>query len=65
MTSAVRDGLTLLDKPTTKIFVMAHQPNLSAYSGVFKKIVLLQTLKNLTERQDGHSKKSSQFIRYC
>src|SRR5215469_2523958 len=57
MTSAVRDSLTLLDKRTTKIFVSAHQPNLFAYSGVFKKIVLLQTLKNVIERQEGHNGK--------
>lgn len=57
MTTAVRDSLTLLDKPTTKIFVSAHQPDLFAYSGVFKKIVLLQTLKNVIERQEGHNRK--------
>jgi hypothetical protein len=53
MTTAVRDSLTLLDKPTATIFVSAHQP----YSGVFKKIVVLQTLKNVIERQEGHNRK--------
>jgi hypothetical protein len=35
-----------LSHPATKIFVSTHQPNLFAYGGIFKKIVLLQTLKN-------------------
>ena len=39
--------IELLTDPSTKIFVSAHQPNLFAYGGVFKKIVLLQTLKNV------------------
>ncbi len=45
LTTAVRDSLTLLDNPTTKIFVSIHQPNLFAYSGVFKKIVCFKVLK--------------------
>jgi hypothetical protein len=57
MTTAVRDSLMLLDKPTTKVFVSIHQPNLFAYSGVFKKIVLLQSLKNMIERQEGYNRK--------
>jgi hypothetical protein len=32
-------------QPNSEIFVSIHQPNLFAYSGVFKKIVLLQVLK--------------------
>lgn len=59
LTTAVRDSLTLLDNPTTKIFVSIHQPNLFAYSGVFKKIVLLQSLKNMTERREGHNRKKT------
>jgi hypothetical protein len=39
---AVRD---LID-PSAKILVSTHQPNLFAYSGIFKKILLLQTLKD-------------------
>jgi hypothetical protein len=56
LTAGVSDSLMFLDTPTTKIFVSAHQPNLFAYSGVFKKIVLLQTLKNVIERQEGRNR---------
>jgi hypothetical protein len=44
MTSGVTKKLKLLTDPKTQIFVSIHQPNLFAYGGVFKKIVLLQTL---------------------
>jgi hypothetical protein len=56
LTAGVSDSLMFLDNPTTKIFVSIHQPNLFAYSGVFKKIVLLQSLKNLIERQEGRNR---------
>ena len=52
LTTGVSDSLMFLDNPTTKIFVTIHQPNLFAYSGVFKKIVLLQSLRNMIERQE-------------
>jgi hypothetical protein len=39
----------LLNDPATKLFVSAHQPNLFAYGGVFKKVVLLETLKTTIE----------------
>ncbi|MDQ3837303.1 MAG: hypothetical protein M3270_10280 [Thermoproteota archaeon] len=40
---------TLLNDPTTKLFVSTHQPNLFAYGGIFKKVVLLETLKTRIE----------------
>ena len=40
----------------TRIVVSTHQPNLFAYGGVFKKIVLLETLKNAVKELDRHSK---------
>src|SRR5215469_17556188 len=52
LTTGVSDSLMFLDNPTTKIFVTIHQPNLFAYSGVFKKIVWLQSLRNMIERQE-------------
>jgi hypothetical protein len=52
MTTGVSDSLKFLDNLTTKIFVSIHQPNLFAYSGVFKKIVLLQSLRHMIERQE-------------
>ena len=52
MTKAVSNSIVLLKDPSTKLFVSIHQPNLFAYSGVFKKIVLLQTLKNEVEKKE-------------
>jgi hypothetical protein len=49
LTDRVRSSIELLDDPTAKIVVSTHQPNLFAYGGVFKKIVLLETLKNAVE----------------
>ena len=51
ITNEVNNGIKLLNLPDTQIFVTTHQPNLFAYSGVFRKIVLIQTLKNEIERQ--------------
>lgn len=47
LTSSVESSINNLKSPSTRILVSTHQPNLFAYSGVFKKIVLLQTLKDL------------------
>jgi hypothetical protein len=49
LTDRVRSSIELLDDPTTRIVVSTHQPNLFAYGGVFKKIVLLEALKNAVE----------------
>ena len=66
MTPGVSSSITLLNDPSTKIFVSIHQPNLFAYSGIFKKILLLQTLKSEVEKKmqqrreetkDGNNKK--------
>jgi hypothetical protein len=51
MTLGVSNSISRLNDPSTKIFVSIHQPNLFAYSGIFKKIVLLQTLKSEVERK--------------
>ena len=40
----------LLSDPATMLFVSTHQPNLFAYGGVFKKVVLLETLKKTIEK---------------
>jgi hypothetical protein len=45
----VRGSIELLDDPATRMVVSTHQPNLFAYGGVFKKIVLLETLKDSVE----------------
>lgn len=46
----IKNQWSLLDDPATKLFVSTHQPNLFAYGGVFKKIVLLETLKTTIEK---------------
>jgi hypothetical protein len=43
--TAIQERIMSLDRPDTQILVSTHQPNLFAYSGVLKKIVLLQNLK--------------------
>lgn len=48
--SNIQKALSSLLSPRSQIFVSIHQPNLFAYSGVFKKIVLLQVLKNRLQR---------------
>src|ERR687889_317197 len=40
----------LLNDPATKLLVSTHQPNLFAYGGIFKKVVLLETLKTTIEK---------------
>ena len=40
----IRNQIDLLSDEKLKIFVGIHQPNLFAFSGVFKKIVLLESL---------------------
>ena len=44
---------SLLNDPATQVFVSTHQPNLFAYGGIFKKIVLLETLKRTIENRKG------------
>ncbi|HET6807979.1 MAG TPA: hypothetical protein VFH28_02875 [Nitrososphaera sp.] len=50
LTNTIENQCALLNDRTTKLFVSAHQPNLFAYSGVFKKVVLLETLKTTIEK---------------
>jgi hypothetical protein len=46
LSDEVENALIRLRDPSSYIFVSVHQPNLFPYSGVFKKIVLAQTLKD-------------------
>ena len=62
LTDKVGGSIELLDDPTTKIAVSTHQPNLFAYGGVFKKIVLLEALKETVERRDRDSKVVNLFL---
>jgi hypothetical protein len=61
-TDRVRSGIELLDDPTAKIVVSTHQPNLFAYGGVFKKIVVLETLKNAVEELERDAKIVNLFL---
>lgn len=45
----IDNSINDLSNPATKILVATHQPNLFSYGGVFKKIVLLQTMKDLLQ----------------
>jgi len=62
LTDAVRSNIELLDDSATRIFVSTHQPNLFAYGGVFKKIVLLETLKTVVERDNKGSRAVNLFL---
>jgi hypothetical protein len=62
MTSKVRHSIKLLNDPNTKLLVSAHQPNLFAYGGVFKKIVLLHTLQNVLKQYNSEIKIVNLFL---
>ncbi|MFZ0514465.1 MAG: hypothetical protein WAM14_22865, partial [Candidatus Nitrosopolaris sp.] len=62
MTPGVTNKLRLLIDPKTQIFVSIHQPNLFAYGGVFKKIVLLQTLMMAVEERKSLNKFVNFFL---
>ena len=52
LTSKVKSQIELIENEKLKIIVAIHQPNLFAFSGVFKKIVMLETLSNNLEKPD-------------
>ncbi|MEW6604674.1 MAG: hypothetical protein AB1351_08305, partial [Thermoproteota archaeon] len=62
LTGKVKSSIGLLDDPAAQIVVSTHQPNLFAYGGVFKKIVLLETLKNFVEERDRNSRIVNLFL---
>ena len=49
-----------IQDPSAQILISIHQPNLFAYGGVFKKIVLLQTIKSML--QQGNDPSTTRFI---
>jgi hypothetical protein len=59
--SVSQDRMDIQD-PSAQILVSIHQPNLFAYGGVFKKIVLLQTIKSMLEKGDSSSDSKPRFI---
>jgi hypothetical protein len=62
LTPAVTSAIGLLRDPSSKLLVSIHQPNLFAYGGVYKKIVLLETLKDLAESKKSNSKLVNLFL---
>ena len=58
----VTDSLGLLDNPFSKILVSIHQPNLFTYGGVYKKIILLETLKDIAESKNSNVKLINLFL---
>src|SRR5918912_625820 len=64
MTDNVNNKIALLNDPRTKLFVSIHQPNLFAYSGVFKKIVLLQAVKDRIEKQEEEKNSNKKIVNF-
>src|SRR5918996_519218 len=62
LTPAVDSAIGLLSDPSSKLLVSIHQPNLFAYGGVYKKIVVLETLKGLAESKKPNSKLINLFL---
>lgn len=62
LTESVNSSIRLVDNEDTKILIAIHQPNLFAYGGVFKKIVLLQALKSYIMRMDPTQNITSLFL---
>jgi hypothetical protein len=62
MTQEVTNKISLLGNKQTQILVSTHQPNLFAYSGVFKKIILLHALKSRVRNHDPQRKLINLFL---
>jgi hypothetical protein len=62
LTPSVNNSIRFMDLKDTKILIAIHQPNLFAYGGVFKKIILLQALKSHILRKDSSQNIVSLFL---
>jgi hypothetical protein len=60
--SVVGEHINLLENPATQVVVSMHQPNLFPYGGIYKKIVLLETLKKKLEEADPGKRIINLFI---
>jgi hypothetical protein len=56
-----QNRMNMLD-PSAQILVSIHQPNLFAFGGIFKKVVLLQTIKSMLEKGNDVSYTNTRFI---
>ena len=61
-TPKVTRMISLLGNKKTQILASTHQSNLFAYSGVFKKIILLQALKSNVRNHDPQRKLINLFL---
>jgi len=62
LTGNVLNRIKLLNKPNTEILVSIHQPNLFPYGGIFKKIILLEAIKNTIEKCNEEKKIINLFV---
>jgi hypothetical protein len=58
----IKDSIGLLDDPSSKILVSIHQPNLFAYGGVYKKIILLETLRSMAQSKGADASLINLFL---
>jgi len=58
----IKESIASLKNPSTEILVSIHQPNLFAFAGVYKKIILLQCLKSIAECRDSSRKFVNLFL---
>jgi hypothetical protein len=62
LSPGVNDSIGLLNDPFSKILVSIHQPNLFAYGGVYKKIILLETMRSIAESRNVDAKLINLFL---
>lgn len=62
LSPGVIESIGLLNNPFSKILVSIHQPNLFAYGGVYKKIILLETLRSAVESKNAKSDLVNLFL---
>ena len=62
LSPAVNDSIAMLSDRFSKILVSIHQPNLFAYSGIYKKIILLEALRSVAESKNPNAKLINLFL---
>ena len=62
LSPAVNDSIAMLSDRFSKILVSIHQPNLFAYSGIYKKIILLEALRSIAESKNPNAKLINLFL---
>jgi hypothetical protein len=62
LTDSVYRSIRIVDRQDTLILLAIHQPNLFAYGGVFRKIVLLQALKSRLQQMNPSQNIVSMFL---